>query len=487
MPAPSPLPAFEMPVAFGVDADTGQTLPAIDPATLASLGHGEQNPNELNERANPADIGFALTGELDPNDLSQAGWGIVFTPNVDPGIRAALQPLIDRRKQQVNDDLLFKIFEGAEGVAPGDDARTWLARKGVTMQVVDSRMGVPYYLLLVGSPEEISFEFQYSLDIFWSVGRLHFPEVADYARYVESVVAYEKSPQVPRARQIAVFAPRTEGDPATQLFADRVAKELVNGSQIAGPIGKRQKFLLRSAIGEGATKSALSQILSDSWPGRAPALLISGSHGMGFRADDPRLAVMQGAPVCQDWAGPGSPINEQHWFSAADLGAGNSFHGLIHFFFACYGGGCPKFDTFQRLNNQPKQIAPSTMLARLPQAMLTHKSAGALATIAHVDRAWGYSLVSDRGGAQTQGFRDVLGSILRGDRVGQAMDRFNVRWAGLSSELLESLNDKQRGKAVSDAELASRWVARDDARNYIVFGDPAVRMRQEDMPEALSA
>jgi len=486
MSAPTP-DLFEMPLAFGVDADTGRILPSIDAATLASLTHGEKNPAELNERANPEDISFALTGELDPNDLSQAGWGIVFTSNADPAVRAALQPLIDRRRQQVNDDSIFKIFDGADAVLPADDARSWLLRKGVTMQVVDSRMGVPYYLMLVGSPEEISFEFQYSLDIFWSVGRLHFPTVAEYAAYAQSVIDYEQSPKVPRSRQIAIFAPKHEGDAATGLFADKIASDLAGGSAIAGPIGKRQKFLLRSAIGEGATKAALSQMMSDSWPGGAPALLISGSHGMGFGATDPRLAGMQGAPVCQDWDGPGSPINEKHWFSAADLGDANKFHGLIHFFFACFGGGCPKFDTFQRLSNQPKQIAPNTMLARLPQAMLTHQSSGALATIAHVDRAWGYSLVSDRRGAQTQGFRDVLGSILRGDRLGQAMDRFNVRWAGLSTELLDSLNDKQRGKVVTDAELASRWVARDDARNYIVFGDPAVRMRQEDMPEILPA
>jgi hypothetical protein len=38
------------------------------------------------------------------------------------------------------------------------------------------------------------------------------------------------------------------------------------------------------------------------------------------------------------------------------------------------------------------------------------------------------------------------------------------------------------GAETSLKALGRMWVARDDARNYMIFGDPAVRLRVEDMP-----
>ncbi|ODV41602.1 hypothetical protein AWV79_34925 [Cupriavidus sp. UYMMa02A] len=93
-----------------------------------------------------------------------------------------------------------------------------------------------------------------------------------------------------------------------------------------------------------------------------------------------------------------------------------------------------------------------------------------------IDRAWTYSFQSDRADPQTQGFHDVAGSLLHGQRVGQATDRFNIRWAALSTELADVLRDRSAGAAVSDTEPALR-VARDDARNYVVLCDPAARLR----------
>jgi hypothetical protein len=488
-PAPVPDAALgTLPIPFGVSADTGQPLPGLTEADLATFAGSQPrgaDEAQLQRRALDTQAAFAVLGDTDPNDLSQAGWGVIFAPGTPAEVKEALQTLLARRQSQTGDEL-FKVFDGASAPRLGESARDWLSRQGVSLNVVDPFLGVPFYLLIVGSPEEIPFEFQYTIDMFWGVGRLHFPTADEYRRYAQSVVAYETASAPPTTRQAALFATSHEFDRATQLFAEKVARPLSEGVPHTPPIGTNQRFLLRSFIGDLATKDTLARIYRGGLQAGAengtPSLVFSGSHGMGFHADDPRLRENQGAIVCQDWPGYGA-IDARHWFGAADVPADAKVHGLIHVMFACYGAGCPRFDNFARAQVSPPAVAPEALVARLPQTLLAHPNGGALAVIGHIERAWGYSFISDRGGSQTQGFRDVMGRLLRGERAGQALDNFNIRWAALSADLSDLLADIAHGQQIADAELANRWVARDDARNYILFGDPAVRLRVEDMPE----
>jgi hypothetical protein len=64
-----------------------------------------------------------------------------------------------------------------------------------------------------------------------------------------------------------------------------------------------------------------------------------------------------------------------------------------------------------------------------------------------------------------------------------AIDAFNMRWAVLSAELQEAQNLRKSlaEQLVSNAVLANRYVARSDARNDIILGDPAVRLRTDAM------
>ena len=114
---------------------------------------------------------------------------------------------------------LFKVFEGGDAPAPGESAAAWLARHGSSLNIVDPHHGVPFYLLLVGDPTALPYEFQYTLDIYWAVGRLAFDTPDEYRRYAASVVAYETADPPPGRKRIAVFAPERGFAPATQRVA----------------------------------------------------------------------------------------------------------------------------------------------------------------------------------------------------------------------------------------------------------------------------
>jgi hypothetical protein len=476
--------------ANGVSADTGKVLDDIDDSTGRRIADSaikrEEDISAGKKRTERAKT-FGPVAGVNSEELSQAGWGVVFPAEFDSApIEEALTPLFEQRRKEAGD--LFKIFKGPQGWRAGESAEDWLARqgnagrKGPGLDLVVPEAGVPYYLLIVGSPEALPMQFQYLLDIYWAVGRLHFATVAEYARYAKSVVDYEKASAPAQRKQAAIFATEHPFDAATQAFTSGVVRPFVDGLGSQKPLGQRQGFRLDTVLGDNATKDGLTRLLRGGRDGGPPALLFSGTHGMEFRSDDQRQLNCQGALVCQDWQGFGS-VSENDWFSAADIPSDTRIHGMIHFLFACYGGGWEKFDTFRDgPDGQPRQIASKPAVSRLPQAMLTHPQGGALAVIAHVDRAWAYSFETLKGGSQNAGMWDVLTRIMMGQRVGSATDGFNIRWAALSAPIAEALRDFKNGD-ITGTELASQWIARDDARNYTIIGDPAVRLRVKDMAD----
>lgn len=466
----------EMPLPFGVQAESGRLFPGLVPDALRRI---DQDPDVVQGRGAPENADFLAVADVDPSKLEEAGWGMIFPKEIDPEVRARLQPLIDHRRKQVCNPRLFRIFEGPAGYQARDTVTSWLSRFNVGLALVDPLLGVPLYLTIVGSPDEIPFEFQYLLDTYWSVGRLCFETPAEYGAYAEHVIEYETAHTIPHAKRVAVFSVKNPGDRATGLLMNQVAAPLVEGTTTAKPLGERQGFQRQPIMGDEATKENLVRLLSGQVPGGQPALLFTGSHGVGFAPSDPHQSAKQGAILCQDWSG--GPIKPEQYFAAADVPVDAKVNGLIHFFFACYGGGCPKFDSYSRLaDGSPKQIAAATMVARLPQRML---ASGALAVVAHIDRAWSYSFQTGRGAAQVQEFREVMTRVMKGERIGQCTDQFNLRWAVLTANLVEAQRQQQLlpGQVISDAALANLWVARDDARNYLTLGDPAVRLRVEDM------
>ncbi len=457
---------------MGVDADTGRVLDALDDSAVQRLQaeRGLQrgiDSDTLASRAEEGGDSFGCIGDVDPEDLAQAGWGVIWGPSAGAEHRKALSRLIEWRRAMCGEGL-FVEYEGETGYT-GKTAEDWLKARGARMDVVDPEMGVPYYILIVAPPHEIPFEFQYSLDMYWAVGRLWFPTIEEFRQYAESVVDYESAENPPLSRNALVFSPKNDFDRATELLCEHVAEPFTAGRT---PLGHRQGFGTKSLIGDAATRQNLLSALRGKIEGGTPSLLFLGGHGKSFRCGDTRQDGLQGALICQDWPGAGRTAPEM-CLTAADVDGDSKLHGTIVVLFACYGGGWPTHDQYARTDPSAAPIAERPSLARLPQALL---GAGTLAVLAHIDRAWTNSFLTG-GRAQNQGFRDVMGRVMRGDRLGHTTDQFNFRWAVLSAQLSETLDAIRKGAEPNLKRLGHQWLARDDARNYVLLGDPAVKLR----------
>jgi hypothetical protein len=445
------------PVPFGVQAATGRTR---GPITPFHPDHVVVDRRVVRQRHLGPGAGLlALVPSIEPANLRQTGWGVVFASDVDPAVREALQPLLALREAQVGDAERFRVFEGSAGVQPGQTAAAWLAVHGVGLATVDPENGVPYYLLLAGPPDRISFEFQYTLDLHWCVGRLDFESAEGYAAYAAKVVACETGKAArQRLDKAAIWMPANEGDMATTLLCTDVGLPFVQK-----PLGEKQGFTLRSHLGPDATKASLLGELASN-----ASVLFTGSHGLEM-ANAADFRERQGALVTQEWVA-GTPVEEDAYLSAKDLPADLDLSGLVHVMFACFGGGCPTHDNYpESPPDTLRQISEKPFVARLPQAMLQR---GALAVMAHIDRAWSYSFQSGIGLPQSQVLRSVLEVILQGKPIGLAADYMNQQWGALAAQLGMLLQPD-----IDPATLTNLAIARDDARNYAVFGDPAVRVQ----------
>jgi hypothetical protein len=465
----------------GINALTGEYLvPPMTAAEAAGRARGTPPPTEqvswlrrLVQRLSGRFFGLPM--DVDPTDLAQAGWAVVFTPDTPPAVRQALQPLLDLRGRQAPPDR-HKVLE----YQPGETRETWLGKYGAHGADVQPTR-VPYYLLLVGGPEVIPFEFQFLLDIDYAAGRLAFDRPEDYDRYAQAVVAYETAAAVPNGKEVVYWGTRHDGDLATQLSADALVRPLSEGLPAAGgdpaqpAIAGKMKFRSRCFLGEGATRANLLEVLhSRQQP--TPAMLFTASHGMGgWPKGDTRQRAASGALLCQDWPGFGR-IKPDHYLTAGDVEADARLAGLVAFVFACYGAGTPRYDPFLRDRaGGAVEIAEAPFVAVLAQRLL---AGGSLAVIGHIERAWGYSIQPQGVGPQLQPFRNLIGRVLAGEPIGHTTVDFSQRYATYSTELLGKLDPSlPAARQPTDAELAWDWIERNDAQNYIVLGDPAVRLR----------
>ncbi len=408
---------------------------------------------------------------VDPNNLMDAGWGIIFPANdpQTPAVRAALAPLLALRREQAGDR--YREFSGSAGYRNGETKLRFLARHAVGPGPVHPTK-VPYYLLIAGNPEAIPFAFQYQLDVQYAVGRIWFETLSEYANYASTVLSASESRPLPHARAV-FFGTANADDPPTQMSAHELVTPLATALADAEP-----GWQVETVVGSAATKARLDELCGGS---ETPSLLFTATHGIGFPSGHPLQRACQGALLCQDWPGPrawhGRSLQPDFYFAAADVADSADLSGLIAVHFGCYSAGTPQHEHYgQTSAGNRKPIAPNAFLANLPTRLLSHPKGGALAVIGHVERAWGYSFAWEGAGRQPTAFIDVFMRLMAGHTVGAATEPLNVRYAELAAGLAEELELARTGVMVDEETLAMLWTATNDARSYVILGDPAVHI-----------
>ena len=192
--------------------------------------------------------------------------------------------------------------------------------------------------------------------------------------------------------------------------------------------------------------------------------------------------------MCQDWPGPAdpAPLSEDAYLCADDVSDDARVHGLVAFLFACFGAGTPEWDDFAHRTGSPDRdrLAAEPLMSALPRRLLAHPRGGALAVAGHVDRAWGYSFSWPGAGRQTEIYRSCLARLLRGHPIGSAFDYVNQRYAELASDLATALEEVEYGRRANHLSLSTMWTANNDARGFVILGDPAVRLFAPLPPDA---
>ena len=144
---------------MGLSGDTGDYM--IEPMKadrFVSLIRGEAEVEDVNELRyylkrlstagmDPAGLGRKVPVHLDvlpginPKHLNEAGWGVIFARDADPELVESLKPLLDLRAEQAGS--LYRIYQGEDGVHPGETKAQFLGRHQVAGPPVDPEQ-MPY-------------------------------------------------------------------------------------------------------------------------------------------------------------------------------------------------------------------------------------------------------------------------------------------------------------------------------------------------------
>lgn len=444
----------------GIDMATGRpTISAISPSALGRKILSRQQDAMWRPATKDED---KETERGVPKD-----WALVCRPDLDPEIRDRLNPLIMKRNGRV------LPYTGEL------DTITWAKNlNDVGVDAPESNM----YLLLIGSPKDIPFDFEKILTPQHAVGRLYLPNADAYSRYVQTLLTYEDddtSTGICR-RHVEFFA--TDDTPATLSSTEKLVKPLMQSVINL----KAEKYQVVSRLGDEATLIGVLDRFRSYKDAGAPAITFLASHGAEVSGElRPAYQgswVPQGAPALGREALPKEA--REHYLTGEAFASGElSPHGSILFNFSCFGAGLHQEFTLRNLilEDTIEPDDPNPLVSSLSHWLLSNDRP-ALAYISTLDRTSNVFSLLPNG---IRPFRKMISLILKGTQIGIACQLFWEESATLmqgANQLLESAiqsGEKPETLPKKEAEaLGLNWTMAYELDNFVIEGDPAAQLHQ---------
>jgi hypothetical protein len=406
---------------------------------------------------------------LDPGDPRVAGWTYLVN-SADPrrdDYGDLLNPLALQRGMSDPDDPL--LFNGE----PEEEWFDWLTDNYFALELEGKK--VPQYILIAAGPDQVPFRLQSILDTVANVGRVDLSS-EDLQHYVGKLIRLEDAPEPVVEREAILFGP--DGGPSDPTYFSR--RYMVE--PIAEHVHDRYALQTHDLLGNDATKANLLDALRS----RHPALVYTASHGLGATGESFDVQKRYNGAICCQHSGP---LTLDHLLSADDVPLDQPFlEGAAFFQFACFGYGTPaESDYTHWLEDTPETYTDADFVAALPKALLAHPR-GPIAFVGHLDTAFLHGFtdqddpwILDRWHARLAPFVHAIDRLLEVQPSGLAMDDMNKRYSVCNAVLTNTYDRERRGRLQWTPALVRRfldnWVIRSDAQNYMIFGDPAARLR----------
>ncbi len=427
-----------------------------------------------------------LCDDGDPNDLTGQRWGVIAPEGpVGDRLLALIEPLSRARQSDIQDQRV-PIYR----VPPKLDlAAAWQWKEQIldTDEPLDQQ---PRYLLLLGDFDETPLSLQQTLHGECFVGRLAFADARGYEAYVDKVLRWERSRSDAATGRLVIYAVH-DGSRGSSLSEQTL---ITPGLQFARRLQSSGRFPASDimVIDDSATSSVAERLLQLS--SQEPAVLWTVSSGLGrpvrgwSSTDEQRQ--LQGA----------MSLGSVGCLTAADLGQKPLLPGGVWLMLGSYGAGTQGVSDYQQLLTHLKKAdrlpaGAEAMLAGLPQpsdrpfvaalpmAALQH-SDGPLAFIGQTDLAWAHPLSDpalDLCHKRATTLVSLVNDLCKGSRVGAAFRKLQNFFTALDEELHFRFAQPSDNQSDLGQLRSLLWMTRQDMGNYILLGDPAVKLPLGDL------